>query len=780
MAPLQLPVLESGDGWTSWVHVQNLGHDDAGAVVFLWGGENPGACPPAADGPTATILLDPRGPGEMWIIDESEIARASARSALIFPVSEGSYTDACQGAAEVSSFDSWKEWRQDWEDGDYGTGELAAVVHRRGPGPSDGGPVEVNTEYVGIRDSWPPEGVSRQYTAPLSMVNYHRLYTDYWAQNGGVACADVTVGFYQQGYPDDNSSQEYGKVAPGERILVIPPSRLAEEDGGEWLGGAEISTRSPLGVVVDMKGRGMLLSRRATSAAEEGVVCHVPLVYRDMDFWNTGIQVRNTDDTLAAFMMVNILSPSGGDVVALGDWIPAHDNRTLYFPAIVGLPANFTGQAVVTSHQSISGYGRDPDGPPLSVVVNLQTVPDGQGMSYNPGIGLRTLPGRMALPVVFQGWQHLNSLIAVRNASNCVQLEMDILFYDASGLVGGIPDLKVEPESQRIIDLGQAGRFLKGGFKGAAVIDLYPGAILCEPHEEVYAVAAVLHRGGLDGYDAASGYEAVPSRYAVGCAVLEGGVYEDQISAPIEGAVVLSQDRGATTNHRGLYEIEGLWDGPHEVTAGATGYLTRTEGITLSCGTNHLDFDLRCADNAISGTVVVTATGVTEDIPVIGADLAITWTAPYDGAATGSSDTSGVTGEFALSGLPRGLPLSLSVTAEGYDPWGPTAIYTFTECAAAYTTTLELCAYGTIKGQITVGGDHGVGFTLSAIRGTEIVKRTTSSEAGKYALEGLPTGQSAGWYTYTVRAEKVGYAPMQTTKTFTGCGQIISGVDFAY
>jgi len=524
----------------------------------------------------------------------------------------------------------------------------------------------------------------------------------------------------------------------------------------------------------------MFLSHRATSWAEEGVVCHIPLVYRGAGLWESSIQIRNTEDSAPAFMVMDFLDADGSSAVSVADWITANDSMTIYVPVLVGLPAGFTGQAVIRSYTSIGGYYGDAEGYPLSAIVNLQTIPDGQGMSYNPGIGLTTLPGRIGLPVVFRGWQNLDSLIAIRNATNCIKLGMDIRFYDVNGLAGSLLGLQVEPESQRLIDLGRVAGFLKGGFKGAAVIDFYPDTFFCSPHEEVYAVAVVHHRGGLGGYDASSGYEGLPSTYAVGCASLEGGVYEDQISAPIEGALVLCQDKSTTANHRGLYEIEELLDGRHEVTAGATGYLTRTEEITLTCGMNHLDFDLRCADNTISGTVVITTTGLTDGIPVIGADLVITWTAPYEGAATESSATSGVIGDFALTDLPRGLPLSLSVTAEGYDPWGPTTIYTFTKCASFYTTTVELCAYGTVRGQVTVGGDPGVGFTLSAIRGAEVVKTTTSGDDGKYALEGLPTGQAEGWYTYTIRAEKVGYMPMQLTRAFTSCGQIISGVDFAY
>ena len=47
---IQIPSINVEDGWSTWIHVQNVGDDDTGAVVFFWR-EYSGLCPSNSPGP---------------------------------------------------------------------------------------------------------------------------------------------------------------------------------------------------------------------------------------------------------------------------------------------------------------------------------------------------------------------------------------------------------------------------------------------------------------------------------------------------------------------------------------------------------------------------------------------------------------------------------------------------------------------------------------------------------------------------------------------------------
>jgi len=124
---IQIPSINVENGWSTWIHAQNVGDDDTGAVVFFWE-EYSELCPPNSPGPAAAACRIIVNNG-VWTL-RSDIP-TKAKAAIIYSVDEDVFDEACQEAADAVGDDS--AWLQ-WEDEYQGTGQLlAAVVLRFGP-----------------------------------------------------------------------------------------------------------------------------------------------------------------------------------------------------------------------------------------------------------------------------------------------------------------------------------------------------------------------------------------------------------------------------------------------------------------------------------------------------------------------------------------------------------------------------------------------------------------------------------------------------------------------
>jgi len=287
------------------------------------------------------------------------------------------------------------------------------------------------------------------------------------------------------------------------------------------------------------------------------------------------------------------------------------------------------------------------------------------------------------------------------------------------------------------------------------------------------------------------------------------------------------------TDSTGDYEVEDVKAGDAvEVTFSATGFLPYTKSIALECGEDEeLSAELLCLGKIkvlVESNVGVTgndATDTAEPGALVEYYVAMPTKASHYPAynTSGTTDATGVvtltvplisktatitvskesvfeTGTFEWNSM--FMTVTAKTNSEASDE--PSALwdgFAETDCPNIYggvvtknqtsptERELDLCALGTISGKVwidlnTSGGfDDGegiAGFTIDAIYLGTVVRTTTTGSNGAYQLPGLPTGVFNSARTYTIRAEKAGYATKDTTKPFTECGQIIKAVDFEY
>jgi hypothetical protein len=227
---IQIPSINVENGWSTWIHAQNVGDDDTGAAVFFWG-EYSELCPPNSPGPAAVacrIIVE----NGVWTL-RSDIP-TEAKAAIIYSVDKDVFNEACQEAADAVGDDS--AWLQ-WEDKYQGTGQLlAAVVLRFGPNYS-------SSSYVGIPEVLEGEPPYEYYALYL-VKEYQGENAQLSIQNSGEYCISVLVEYGGITY-----TQPFEALAPGEALHL--KTEEIEEIPTNWLGTAFIRAAQPLGVVVE-------------------------------------------------------------------------------------------------------------------------------------------------------------------------------------------------------------------------------------------------------------------------------------------------------------------------------------------------------------------------------------------------------------------------------------------------------------------------------------------------------------------------------------------------
>jgi hypothetical protein len=232
---IQIPSINVEDGWSTWIHAQNVGDDDTGAIAFFWG-EYSGLCPPNSPGPAAVVCRAIVQHG-VWTL-RSEIP-AEAKAAIIYSVDKDAFNEACQDANDAIGDDyAWGQWKAAFQ----GTGQpLAVVVLRFGPNNS-------YDDYVGISEAMEGEPPYEYYALYL-LKEYQGENAQLSIQNSGEYCVSVLIEYRESGTGRLIHTQHFEALAPGEALHL--KTEEMEEILPNWLGTAFVRAAQPLGVVVE-------------------------------------------------------------------------------------------------------------------------------------------------------------------------------------------------------------------------------------------------------------------------------------------------------------------------------------------------------------------------------------------------------------------------------------------------------------------------------------------------------------------------------------------------
>jgi hypothetical protein len=232
---IQLPSVNVENDWSTWIHAQNVGDDDTGAVVFFWG-EYSGLCPPNSPGPAAVVCQRIVNNG-VWTLRGA--IPTEAKAAIIYSVDKDIFDEACQEAEDAIGDDTaWAQWKAVYQ----GTGQLLAVVVMRF------GPHGSSSSYVGISEAMEGECPCEYYALYL-VKEYQGENAQLSIQNSGEYCISVWIEYRESDTCQLVHTQHFESLAPGEALHL----KMEEIDKipTNWLGTAFITAGQPLGVVVE-------------------------------------------------------------------------------------------------------------------------------------------------------------------------------------------------------------------------------------------------------------------------------------------------------------------------------------------------------------------------------------------------------------------------------------------------------------------------------------------------------------------------------------------------
>jgi len=550
---IQLPAIDHEDDWETQIQVQN-GGDDTGAIVFFWGPYS-GQCPYSDPGPISYACKWVAENG-LWSL-EDQVIPSTAKSAIVYSVDEDLLDDACADAATVVAdpnpyFDprpksrKWRDWEDGYTDlqGRYheayeGTGEPIAVIVQR-TGPNDHGTM-VSSAYPGISENNAGGGPEYQYFAPYAMRQYHNLDTEMIIHNSGERCTEVWLDYQKQGDDVFSYEERITQLAPGESIRKRVPAVL----GAQWLGSIYVTADEPLGIVVDQTSflpsddQGTLLTYEARPyKLTTDTLFYADLIWRELSGWGSSIQVQNlTQHSLPTFVTVEFFDASGNSILSLGEWLPRAGGATFYLPAVTALGMGYAGAAVIQSHSQLDYPGENHDGQPIFAVVDLKKTKmydeamhrwrysapgEIQGGAYNAlAEGEKKEASSIMLPSLSKAKndQGVTSLIAVRNNSNCNDIELKLEVRKGTGtVVTYVTNFWLSAGYIRLIDLANVGSVIPG-FGGAGTVEVTEVEQLCDTDsdgnmdEAPTMLSVVVVNKGTGPGDITSVYEGVPLAY---------------------------------------------------------------------------------------------------------------------------------------------------------------------------------------------------------------------------------------------------------------------------
>ncbi len=528
---IQLPVLDTINCET-WVQVQNTSDRNwTKAITLIWG--PPSSCAPQSAGPIKVECSGLIAPGSSWSYKGS-LMPAGSRSAVVYSMSTDAIINPIHGDPDifadgvcerifetvVSDDDDWRRFDNafrnfsNWEGWDFGAhiGQpLAVSVNRSCQGNNTPG-LPVQGAYPGISEwmegMYAPAGAYTYY-APLIWATFGPEPRDWSSvlhiQNSGNICTSVEVWYQAQGDCARAVIDDILSLAGGESA-EMDPNRVV---GPGFQGSAWIRSSQPLGVIVDHIGMDMFMSYRAFPANVSSVdavppggdlftagslVNYAPLIYREFNGWDTGIQVQNLSSIHNAKVRVQFLDVDGGVVNTLTDWVCPRGAQTFFLPAIAwpNFAFEYVGSARIDSQDW--GWPGDPrvDAPFVMSVVNLVKYQNDmrtaalEALSYNafsepevfnwslgyPNLGFPII----AIPFLAHatdevgfGGPPATTEIAIQNINpNAGVVNYAVFIYDQAGLI----DRVCGQISSREVDYIDIDRWaiIEPGFLGSMLI----------------------------------------------------------------------------------------------------------------------------------------------------------------------------------------------------------------------------------------------------------------------------------------------------------------------
>jgi hypothetical protein len=278
--------------------------------------------------------------------------------------------------------------------------------------------------------------------------------------------------------------------------------------GPDWQGSAWLRSTQPLGIVVDIIGRDVMMSYMGEPAAygytfdpgDAGddeffsmgdQVAFGPLMYSEYQGWDTGVQVQNLSPVVNAKVKVYFLDRSGDIITTLVDWICPRGSQTFFLPVVADLPGTWVGSIRVESQEWWTP-GSPAVGPPDIVgVATLIKYNDAARTQTTEALAYNLLPehkiyrwqigsgvggtfsgvGLIAIPSLLKDLDGvgITSEVAIANiVPKPGFTDFAIYIYDQNGLLDFICQ-KLNEKQVEYINL-QTWGYVNPGFKGSAVI----------------------------------------------------------------------------------------------------------------------------------------------------------------------------------------------------------------------------------------------------------------------------------------------------------------------
>jgi uncharacterized repeat protein (TIGR01451 family) len=525
---VHLPILNfhgQNEACTTWIEVQNIGDEFSKAALIVWG--QPGFCPPQCGGPLKVECSGLLKPGSTWNFLGDQIP-GGAKSGILFSFTAAQLSEIqvdlgfddivadvmCETLffGVVGDCDDYRRFKKAYNEGlpfagipmDLAVGSpLAVEVLRHCPG--DVNPqVTVSGKYGGLAGNrfglYDPVFGGYAYYVPILYADWNEFNSFMYIQNGGLECSSVEIWLREQEDCIHVRICEIFTLAPGETFQFDPNGCV----GPTFQGSAWLRASQPLGIVVDLFGKDVLMTYEGFPAelnftfdprlsffTTANQVAYGPLLYSEYQGWDSAIQVQNFSGTLAAKVKVYFLDRSGGVVTTMVDWICPRGSQTFFLPLIADLPGNWVGSARVESQIFWSPGGVTVEAPNIGGIATLIKFTDAarsdteQALAYNllteqlafdwqlganaggteSGVGLIAIPSLLK-DLVGTG---VTTEIALANlVPKPGFTDVAIFVYDQNGLVDYVCQ-KLNEKQVEYIDVETWG-YLNPGFKGSAII----------------------------------------------------------------------------------------------------------------------------------------------------------------------------------------------------------------------------------------------------------------------------------------------------------------------
>lgn len=262
-----------------------------------------------------------------------------------------------------------------------------------------------------------------------------------------------------------------GETAPAfERSVGIPASAAVSWDTstdefaplGSFTGSAVITSPRPVAAIVNEvtgAGPGIMTTFRGVTGPDTRY--QLPLLYRNFNGWNSGVQVQNLGPQPATVRATYIRSNAPG-----GPWqeekaVPPGSSATFYLPASPGVPDGFVGSATL---ESVNGQ-------PITALVNNINYASGTGSGYNAFGAAGTTP-RISAPLIYKNYNGWSTGIQVQNLGPA-PAPIRVTYYKQGG--GTFADQQTAPPNASVTFYLPGKADLPDNFVGSALIESAAG-----------------------------------------------------------------------------------------------------------------------------------------------------------------------------------------------------------------------------------------------------------------------------------------------------------------